>query len=33
MLDWASLEDYPLRDRALEVARFLADSMTLPTER
>ena len=32
MLNWANLDDYPLRDRALEVARFLAESMTLPRE-
>ena len=29
MFNWANLDGYPLRDRALEVARFLADSMTL----
>ena len=32
MFNWANLDGYPLRDRALEVARFLADSMTLPRE-
>ena len=32
MFNWASLEDYPLREHALATARFLADSMTIPTE-
>jgi AcrR family transcriptional regulator len=29
MFNWANLADYPLRERALATARFLADSMTL----
>jgi AcrR family transcriptional regulator len=32
MFNWASLDDYPLREHALATARFLADSMTIPTE-
>ncbi len=32
MFNWANLENYPLRERALATARFLADSMTVPKE-
>ena len=32
MFNWANLADYPLRERAPDTARFLADSMTLPAE-
>jgi AcrR family transcriptional regulator len=32
MFDWAHLDDYPLRERALATARFLADSLTVPKE-
>jgi AcrR family transcriptional regulator len=32
MFNWANLDDYPLRDRALATARFLAESITLPTQ-
>ncbi len=32
MFNWASLDDYPLREHALATARFLADSMTVSTE-
>ncbi len=32
MFNWANLEHYPVRERALATARFLADSMTIPTE-
>ncbi len=32
MFNWANLDNYPLGQRALAAARFLADSMTLPEE-
>jgi len=32
MFNWANLESYPLRARALATARFLTDSITLETE-
>jgi AcrR family transcriptional regulator len=32
MFNWANLERYPLRERALDTARFLADSITVSTE-
>ena len=32
MFNWANLEDYPLRERALAAAAFLADSITVSKE-
>ena len=32
MFIWANLDDYPLREQAIAIARFLADSMTVPEE-
>ena len=32
MFNWAHLDGYPLRERALATANFLADSMTVSTE-
>ncbi|MBT37957.1 MAG: hypothetical protein CL938_05340 [Deltaproteobacteria bacterium] len=32
MFNWANLNGYPMRERALATARFLADSMTIPKE-
>ena len=32
MFNWANLEDYPLRERALATARFLGDAITDTTE-
>ena len=33
MFDWANLESYPLRQRALAAARFLGDAIAAPPKR